>query len=280
MLRLAGPRFLLYGVFIGAVAAAAALSHLGTGGIVAAMAATWLLLSALEWAVSRAVALPDGEVEEEEEEDPGRVRPATSFTAVPPVVPEVPAVVEPTSVPETEAEPGAGPTPEPEPAAVQESGVPPEVPPPAAIPEPERMPVPPLARERLRPRLERPAPPPEPERPAVPERPVPERRAEPRPAPPPPEQRPVPAQHPVQPRPEPVAGATPLMPVGGRGGREWNIWDLERAAREAAGADAFKDEERAYLLMYLREFANADGILPADFDGLIRDSFGDLSSVR
>ena len=28
--------------------------------------------------------------------------------------------------------------------------------------------------------------------------------------------------------------------------------------------------------MYLREFAGADGNLPADFDGLVRDAFGDL----
>ncbi len=28
--------------------------------------------------------------------------------------------------------------------------------------------------------------------------------------------------------------------------------------------------------MYLRDFAGADGLLPLDFDGLVRDSFGDL----
>ena len=31
--------------------------------------------------------------------------------------------------------------------------------------------------------------------------------------------------------------------------------------------------------MYLREFANADGALPVDFDALVRDSFGDLIGV-
>jgi hypothetical protein len=28
--------------------------------------------------------------------------------------------------------------------------------------------------------------------------------------------------------------------------------------------------------MYLREFANADGVLPADFDAVVRESFGDV----
>jgi hypothetical protein len=41
-----------------------------------------------------------------------------------------------------------------------------------------------------------------------------------------------------------------------------------------------RDEERTFLLMYLREFAGPDGILPADFDSLVRDSFGDLVGAR
>jgi hypothetical protein len=28
--------------------------------------------------------------------------------------------------------------------------------------------------------------------------------------------------------------------------------------------------------MYLREFAGRDGVLPADFDGLVGDAFGDV----
>jgi hypothetical protein len=32
--------------------------------------------------------------------------------------------------------------------------------------------------------------------------------------------------------------------------------------------------------MYLREFAGPDGSLPADFDGLVRDSFGELVSAQ
>lgn len=60
------------------------------------------------------------------------------------------------------------------------------------------------------------------------------------------------------------------------GPREWNLWELERAARDHATDDVVRNEERSYLLMYLREFAGPDGILPTDFDGLVRDAFGDV----
>jgi hypothetical protein len=62
--------------------------------------------------------------------------------------------------------------------------------------------------------------------------------------------------------------------------RQWNIWDLERLTRAASGGDAILDEERAFLLMYLRDFAGPDGALPIDFDGLVRDSFGPLVGVQ
>jgi hypothetical protein len=39
---------------------------------------------------------------------------------------------------------------------------------------------------------------------------------------------------------------------------------------------ASDNEELHYLLVYLREFANPDGQLPADFDALVRESFGEL----
>jgi len=60
------------------------------------------------------------------------------------------------------------------------------------------------------------------------------------------------------------------------GPREWNLWELERAARDHATDDVARNEERSYLLMYLREFAGPDGVLPTDFDGLVRDAFGDV----
>jgi len=61
--------------------------------------------------------------------------------------------------------------------------------------------------------------------------------------------------------------------------REWNIWQLDRLARDGAGVDAARDEERALLLMHLREFAGPDGLLPASFDDLVRESFGELVAV-
>ena len=63
--------------------------------------------------------------------------------------------------------------------------------------------------------------------------------------------------------------------------QRWNVWELERLAREQSGADAIRDEERSFLLMYLREFADADGVLPTSFDGVVRETFGDaLDAVR
>ena len=61
--------------------------------------------------------------------------------------------------------------------------------------------------------------------------------------------------------------------------REWNIWQLDRLARDGAGVDAARDEERALLLMHLRGFAGPDGLLPASFDDLVRESFGELVAV-
>jgi hypothetical protein len=64
------------------------------------------------------------------------------------------------------------------------------------------------------------------------------------------------------------------------GPREWNIWELERLARADSGKDVYRDEERSFLLMYLREHANAEGLLPLDFDEVVRDSFGDLVGAQ
>ncbi|HUJ93047.1 MAG TPA: hypothetical protein VLW05_10130 [Gaiellaceae bacterium] len=124
-----------------------------------------------------------------------------------------------------------------------------------AEPEPEPEPEPVVAAE----------PEPEPERPplvVVPE-PEPEPVLEPEPEP--------------ELAPEPAAVVAAVVPIGvAAGPRQWNVWDLERLAREHAGTDAARDEERTFLLMYLRDYADAGGELPLDFDGLVRDSFGDL----
>ena len=58
--------------------------------------------------------------------------------------------------------------------------------------------------------------------------------------------------------------------------RSWNIWDLERLARDGSRFHPERREEWAYLFLHLRQFATADGALPAEFDGLVRESAGGL----
>ena len=58
--------------------------------------------------------------------------------------------------------------------------------------------------------------------------------------------------------------------------RRWNLWDLERRARMEAGRDPLRYEEWSYLFVHLRQFATPDGSLPLEFDGLVRESFGEL----
>ena len=103
--------------------------------------------------------------------------------------------------------------------------------------------------------------PPEPPKPSKPKRRLVERRTEPEAAPPPPL---------TQPEPEPAVQGPP---------REWNLWELQRAVRDAPEDE--RQVERTALLIHLREFANADGDLPIEFDALVRESFADvLASER
>jgi hypothetical protein len=123
---------------------------------------------------------------------------------------------------------------------------------PRAEPEPSGAPEPAVAP---------PQPEPEPSRPALAAVPA-----------PPPEPEPV-----AEPEPEPAEPAARVVPIGVGGlPRQWNVWELERLARDHAGDDAVRDEERSFLLLYLRDFADPSGVLPEDFDGLVRDSFGEL----
>ncbi|MDX6407908.1 MAG: hypothetical protein QOE13_979 [Gaiellaceae bacterium] len=150
-------------------------------------------------------------------------------------------------------------------------------------PEPETVVAPPPVRLQP-PAVARPEP--EPQR-----EPAAERTPEPVPAPvaipeppriaavPPPPPEPEPEREP-EPEPEKAKEQEPARVVAfipaNDGPREWNIWELERAARDHATDDVARNEERSYLLMYLREFAGPDGVLPTDFDGLVRDAFGDM----
>jgi hypothetical protein len=80
----------------------------------------------------------------------------------------------------------------------------------------------------------------------------------------------VPAPAP-QPEPEPEVAYIPHQEEP----REWNLWDLERQARDHPG-DAARNEEWTALFVYLRPFANSDGLLPTEFDSLVRESFAEL----
>jgi hypothetical protein len=59
-----------------------------------------------------------------------------------------------------------------------------------------------------------------------------------------------------------------------RGAREWNVWELERLAK--SDPESRQAEERALLLLHLRQHADANGTLPVEFDSLVRESFGRL----
>ena len=51
----------------------------------------------------------------------------------------------------------------------------------------------------------------------------------------------------------------------------WNVWALDRLAREHPDSEHLR-----FLIVWLRQFADPGGELPADFDSLVRESFGDL----
>jgi hypothetical protein len=113
-----------------------------------------------------------------------------------------------------------------------------------------------------------PEPEPEPQPEAEPEsEPVPKPALSVAPPPPPPE---------PEPEPEPAVEPEVVVPLVRHDTtpREWNVWDLERIASEQEGRNPALDEERTLLLMSLRQFANASGDLPVDFDPLIREAFG------
>src|SRR5262245_33500969 len=79
---------------------------------------------------------------------------------------------------------------------------------------------------------------------------------------------------------EPAApAATEQTVVFAADSRQWNVWELERLARAAQNRSPARAEELGFLLGYLREFASPDGLLPPDFDALVRESFPELVSA-
>ena len=80
---------------------------------------------------------------------------------------------------------------------------------------------------------------------------------------------------PHEPQPEPVPYEVPIDAAPEPEPQRWNIWDLERAVRDGGEVS----EEQEFLLIYLRDYADPDGLLPLDFDGLVRESFPDALAV-
>ncbi len=74
---------------------------------------------------------------------------------------------------------------------------------------------------------------------------------------------------PPEPEPEPVVVSLALHDSTPR---TWNLWELESLA-EAMNGDS-RAEERTLLLLHMREFSDAAGNLPLEFDQLVRDAFG------
>jgi hypothetical protein len=105
--------------------------------------------------------------------------------------------------------------------------------------------------------------------PAEPEVPAPHVRVVREPEPEPVAVEPAPVPEP-EPEPVPIPPPTPPPPLPATG--PWNIWELERALRESGD----HDEEKSFLLHYLRGYAGPDGTLPAEFDDLVRESFASL----
>jgi outer membrane biosynthesis protein TonB len=94
---------------------------------------------------------------------------------------------------------------------------------------------------------------------------------------------PTPLPHPVEPpAPQPArpaARASGVIDMRTRvtaQPRRWNLWDLERRARNEAQRDPVRYEEWSFLFVHLRQFATPDGSLPTEFDELVRESFGEL----
>ena len=96
--------------------------------------------------------------------------------------------------------------------------------------------------------------------------------------------RPEPEPAPSRPLPDPVAveerSVVRLDDRQTGESRRWNLWELERAARDRPDVSAQVTEARSLLLLHLRQFAAPDGLLPAEFDGLVRESFAALVGER
>jgi hypothetical protein len=81
-----------------------------------------------------------------------------------------------------------------------------------------------------------------------------------------------------EPAPPPVPFAPPLPPLEGAADGRYNLVALERLVEARAGDYPERAEEWSSYLFFLREYAGPDGNVPATFDWLIQDTFGELVS--
>jgi outer membrane biosynthesis protein TonB len=84
-----------------------------------------------------------------------------------------------------------------------------------------------------------------------------------------------------EPEPKPEEPERPVVELPQAAHRRpegWNLWDLERRAHELAGRDPIQDEEWSALFVSLRGYARPDGTLQHEFDVLVKESFGELTS--
>jgi len=248
-------------IFIALVAVAVWLADLRLAVALPVVALAWVIAAAIEYFAWRSaggpVAIVDGT--------------AVAAGAVPPPV----LPVEPEPVAELEAEPEPIPD-----LAPPEPRFEPPPPPPEPEPEPE-----PEAKPEPEPEAE-PGPPAEPEAEApsiavLPSKAEPEgpesrwaRRKRLRAVPPPPAEEPAAVT--AIPAPPAAEAQVVALPQRSHQPRQWNIWDLERLARAEAADHPERRDEWAFLFVHLRQFANADGALPSEFDSLVRESFGGL----
>jgi outer membrane biosynthesis protein TonB len=221
--------------------------------IIAVMAAAWALAAVVEWAAWRQERYGRVAVRTEAAPRPDAAPPEAHADA--PSVHDGPAPLTP---------------PEPEPSRQVEEEALPSPPKPEPMSEPASHPSP----------RERPA---EPERER--ETPTPLRAAPParpplRPVPQPPVQPTPPAAPPAAARAARQPGVVDLRRRQTAQARHWNLWDLERLAREELQRDPARLQDLSYLFVHLRQFASADGSLPTEFDPLVRESLGDLLEPR
>jgi hypothetical protein len=83
----------------------------------------------------------------------------------------------------------------------------------------------------------------------------------------------LPAEPATAPPPPPPPAPAPALPPGAvTEPVRWNVWTLDRVLQEQDP----DNDELGYLVVYLLEYADPSGLLPADFDPLVRESFGAL----